>query len=355
MYNKLSAGLMPCALSCPLAAAPDQPRRAAQAAAIPPWRDPGPGTRLRAASAARPTALAHVPSSPGPLLHHREPPARPARHGRARGRVRRPLQRRQVHRDQHPVQPEAAGVLVAHARAHPAHQLFLGGAGQGARPACVPGRPARLRLCRGLGLGQVPLAGPAERLRADPPAARRPDPDDGCAPAVHRTRLPDGRVVPAHRTTDPRAADQGRQAHQQRERQGAARDPQDAARLCRAAGNAGADDGAAVLQPQAPRHRRSAGRDRRLAEPARSAEGGARARRRERRSTRFRSGRLIPNGARKKKPRREQRGQTFPPVRRVPAQGGVAGDTAPRSAQRKVSASMMAGTHKSLVFLRPAA
>ncbi|SOZ57757.1 hypothetical protein CBM2615_A330081 [Cupriavidus taiwanensis] len=64
---------------------------------------------------------------------------------------------------------------------------------------------------------------------------------------------------------------------------------------------------------------------------------------------------MIPNGARKKKPRREQRGQTFPPVRRVPAQGGVAGDTAPRSAQRKVSASMMAGTHKSLVFLRPAA
>ncbi|MCY1221940.1 hypothetical protein D9M72_340130 [compost metagenome] len=42
LYNKLCAGLMPCALSCPFRAAPDQPRRAAQAASHPTLARPRP-------------------------------------------------------------------------------------------------------------------------------------------------------------------------------------------------------------------------------------------------------------------------------------------------------------------------
>ena len=198
----------------------------------------------------------------------------------------------------------------------------------------------------------VPLAGPAERLRADAHAARRPGADDGRPPPVHRPRLPDGRVVPAH----------GRPIHVLLTKADKLTNSENAPAL-RETRRMLAEYAAQLEQPVPLTAQLFSSLKRRGIEEAQRVVAGwlglpeAQAADAPRRSPRPRRGRRRAAGAlsataRGQKPRCMQRGGTFPPRRATGTRSGrSSGDTAPRMAQRRVSASMIAGTPESLVFL----
>ena len=76
------------------------------------------------------------------LPHHRQPARPAARHRAARDRLRRPLQRRQVDRDQHADAAEAPGLRLQDAGPHAAHQPVRAGP-EATRPTrCSPTCPA---------------------------------------------------------------------------------------------------------------------------------------------------------------------------------------------------------------------
>ena len=155
----------------------------------------------------------------GALPHHRKQACRVARDRAARGRLRRPIERRQVDRDQRPDAAEAPRLRVEDARPHAAHQPVR--ARSEARRRRVVRRPARLRLRCGRTQRQAALAGGDGRVprgAAQPQRDRRPG---RRAAWLHRDRSESPRLrraAPGERIGQAaRAGDEGRQAQPARD------------------------------------------------------------------------------------------------------------------------------------------
>jgi hypothetical protein len=142
---------------------------------------------------------------PDPLPQERTPATRLPARRRHRGRVRRPLQRRQVLGAQRPGRPAGAGPDQQDPGTHAADQFLR------RRRRSPPRRPTGLRLCQGGAGDQAALAAGDGGLPRAAGIVGRTGAADGRAPPADRLRPRDAWLVCAPRPAGPRAVDQGGQ------------------------------------------------------------------------------------------------------------------------------------------------
>ncbi len=334
-----------------------QPSRPPSRGAVFPAR--APTARARSSASTPHRASTHRPhsrSTPGSLLYYRQPPPRPTRHGRAGGGLRRPLQRRQVHGHQHPAATRSGSRSP---RARPAARSTS--TNFSVAPVKVPDPQAFLVDLPGYGYAEVSGSakfhwqGLLSDYVADAPPqlaglvlmmdARRPFTDLDCQ--MVEWFLPTRRPIhvlltKADKLTNNESANALRQTRRILAEYSAQMD------------QSAADERPTVLEPQASRHRGS---------PARGGRGGCPCRGTSRPWPRRRPPPDSLSIEPAKKSPLQATGTNFPPVRGAGTRSGRSSGEAPalREDNTRLSASMIAGRHKSLVFLsardrgRPAA